>query len=134
MGKEVITQAAQSGQYAYWNLVSTTNWTNNHADTIERLLKSLVQAEDYLVLHQDEAKAIVRERMNFDDAYMETIWPRYQFSLSLDQSLILAMEDEARWMISNNLTAEKAVPNFLDFIYTDGLKSVNPGAVRIVGK
>ena len=27
MGKEVITRPLQSGQYAYWNLVSTTDWT-----------------------------------------------------------------------------------------------------------
>ena len=71
-------------------------------------MKSLVQAEDYIASHQDEAKAIVRKRMNFDDTYMEIIWPRYQFALSLDQSLITAMEDEARWMIKNNLTTAKS--------------------------
>ena len=70
--------------------------------------------------------------MNFDDAYLEIIWQRYQFSLSLDQSLILAMEDEAMWMIKNNLTAEKNVPNFLDYIYEDGLKAIKPEAVEII--
>jgi len=64
---------------------------------------------------------------------METVWFQNQFSLSLDQSLILAMEDEARWMISNSLTTEKTVPNFLDYIYPDGLSAVKPGAVRIAG-
>jgi ABC-type nitrate/sulfonate/bicarbonate transport system substrate-binding protein len=96
MGKEVITTPLQSGQYAYWNLVSTSGWMNNHPNVIKQLIKSLVQAESYLASHQSEAKAIVRKRMNFDDAYLEIIWQRYQFSLSLDQSLILAMEDEAR--------------------------------------
>ena len=134
MGKEVITTTVQSSQQAFWNVVSTTDWTNKHSNTLERLMKSLAQAESYLAGHQDEAKAIVRKRMNFDDAYMEIIWPRYQFSLSINQSLILAMEDEARWMISNNLTTEKTVPNFLDFIYADGLKAVKPGAVSIAGK
>ena len=42
------------------------------------------------------------------------LWPRYQFSPSLDQSLIAAMEDEARWMISNGLTPEKQVPDFYE--------------------
>ncbi len=132
MGKEVSTRALQSGQYAYWNLVSTTDWTRNHSNTLKRLMKSLVQAEDYIVSHQDEAKAIVRKRMNFDDAYMEVIWPRYQFALSLDQSLITAMEDEARWMIKNNLTKEKKVPDFLNYIYLDALKAVKPEAVNII--
>jgi NitT/TauT family transport system substrate-binding protein len=132
MGKEVITRALQSGQYAYWNLVSTTDWTRNHSNTLKRLMKSLIQAEGYLVTHKNEAKAIVRKRMNFDDAYMEIIWPRYQFSLSLDQSLITAMEDEARWMIKNKLTKEKTVPNFLDYIYEDALQALKPEAVNII--
>jgi NitT/TauT family transport system substrate-binding protein len=95
-------------------------------------MKSLVQAESYIVSHPDEAKAIIRTRMNLDHAYMETVWPRYQISLSLDQSLILSMEDEARWMINNNLTTEKQVPDFLDYIYMDGLEAVKPDAVNII--
>ena len=64
--------------------------------------------------------------------YTDAVWPEPQFSLSLDQSLIAAMEDEARWMIKNNLTTEKQVPNFLDYIYEDGLKAINPEAVNII--
>ena len=107
LGKEVIIRALQSSQQAYWNLVSTGNWAKNHSNIVKRLMKSMTQAEDYLARHQDEAKAIVRKRMKFDDAFMERLWPRYQFSLSLDQSLIAAMEDEARWMMSNNLPLKR---------------------------
>jgi hypothetical protein len=42
------------------------------------------------------------------------------------------MEDEARWMIRNNLTTEKQVPDFLDYIREDGLKAVKPEAVNII--
>jgi NitT/TauT family transport system substrate-binding protein len=132
MGKQVITMPLQSDQYAYWNLVSTSGWISNHPNTIKRLIKSLVQAESYLAGHQSEAKAIVRKRMNFDVTYLEIIWPRYQFSLSLDQSLITAMEDEARWMIKNKLTNEKQVPDFVNYLYLDGLKAVKPEAVSII--
>jgi NitT/TauT family transport system substrate-binding protein len=132
MGKKVITKVLQSGQYAYWNVVSTTAWAKKNSNTLKRLIKSLVQAENYLVTHKNESKAIIRKRMNFDDAYMEIIWPRYQFTLSLDQSLIIAMEDEARWMIKNNLTTEKEVPDFLEYISEAGLKSVKPEAVNII--
>jgi NitT/TauT family transport system substrate-binding protein len=132
MGNEVTTKALQSSQYAYWNLVSTTDWANKHPDTLKRLLKALAQTEDYIIGHQAEAKALIGKRMNFDDAYMEIVWGRYQFSLSLDQSLIIAMEDEARWMINNNLTAEKQVPDILDYIYMDSLEAVKPDAVNII--
>lgn len=132
MGKEVVTQPLQSAQFAYWNLVSTSNWTNSHAETVTRLMKSLSEAEDYSTRHQGAAKAIVRQRMNFDEAYLDTIWPRYQFSLSLDQSLITAMEEEARWVMSNNLTAEKSVPDFLRYTNESALRAITPEAVNII--
>jgi NitT/TauT family transport system substrate-binding protein len=86
----------------------------------------------YIPLHPKEAKAIVKKRLKYDDAYVAAIWPQHEFSLSLDQSLILAMEDEARWMIKNNLTKEKQIPDFVNYIYTDGLKAIKPEAVRII--
>jgi NitT/TauT family transport system substrate-binding protein len=70
--------------------------------------------------------------LNYDGAFTEAIWSENQFSLSLDQSLISAMEDEARWMIRNNLTNEKTVPDFGNYIYTDGLKAIRPEAVNII--
>ncbi len=41
------------------------------------------------------------------------------------------MEDEARWMIANNLTNATAVPDFRRYLYTDGLNAVKTGAVNI---
>ena len=75
---------------------------------------------------------IVQKRLNYDDAYMKTMRHQHQYSLSLDQSLILAMEDEARWVIDNDPTTEKQVPDFLEYIHADGLAAVKPGAVNII--
>jgi hypothetical protein len=64
---------------------------------------------------------------------MTVVWPDHQFALSLDQSLILAMEDEGRWMIDNNLTSEKTIPDFRGYIYTRGLEEVKPESLNIIG-
>jgi ABC-type nitrate/sulfonate/bicarbonate transport system substrate-binding protein len=122
----------QSGQPVFGIMVGSNDWIANHPETIIRFWKSLAKAEEFLARHPDEAKAIVQKRLNYDDRYMETVWPQYTFSLSLDQPLILAMEDEARWMIKNNLTTEKQVPDFLGYIYEDGLKAVKPETVKII--
>ena len=42
------------------------------------------------------------------------------------------MEDEASWLIENGLTDATEVPNYLDFIYLQGLEEVQPGAVTII--
>ena len=90
------------------------------------------QAEDFIVQHPGEAKDILRKRLNFSDEEITRVWSQNQYMLSLDQSLMLAMEDEARWMINNKLTGETKVPNFLDYIYEDALKEIKPGAVNII--
>jgi hypothetical protein len=41
------------------------------------------------------------------------------------------MDDEARWMINNNLTCEKTLPDYNAFIYTKGMEEVKPDAVDI---
>jgi hypothetical protein len=35
-------------------------------------------------------------------------------------------------MIANNLTSEKTVPNYLNYINENGLKAVKPEAVKII--
>ena len=127
-----VVWPAQSNQLLYWNIIGREPWVVNHPELIKRLLNSLIQAEGYLAGHADDARAIVQKRLKYDDPYMAKIWAQQQSSVTLDLSLIAAMEDEARWIIKNNLTTEKNVPNFLEYIYEDGLKSVKPEAVNII--
>jgi len=130
--KGVAVWPAQSSQAAYGVLVCSSEWVKQHNDKVKRFLKSLRDAEEYLVRHPDEAKAIVRKRLNYDDSYIASVWPQHQFTLSLDQTLIVAMKDEAQWMINSNLTSDKTIPDFMNYIYLDGLKAVKPEAVNII--
>jgi len=132
LGANAVVWPAQGSQPIFGLIVSTDEWITNHPELVNRFLKSLAQAEEYAIRNPAEAKAIVQKRLNLDAAYMETVWSQNQYSLSLDQSLILTMEDEARWMIKNNLTTEKAVPNFMDYIYVDGLEAIKPESVNII--
>jgi NitT/TauT family transport system substrate-binding protein len=128
-----VTWPAQSGQDAYCIVIATDNWTSAHPDTIDRFVKAIRQSESYIDRHPDEARTIVQRRLKYDKEFMGMIWQEHQFSLSLDQSLITAMEDEARWMITNNLTNVTAIPDFRNYIYTKGLNTVKPESVNIIG-
>lgn len=45
---------------------------------------------------------------------------------------VLAMEDQTRWAIDNNIIDFEAVPNYLPLFYTDALGAVKPKAVTII--
>jgi ABC-type nitrate/sulfonate/bicarbonate transport system substrate-binding protein len=133
LGDNIVTWPAQSSQLVYGVIVCRDDWATEHPELIVRFLKSLDMAAKYTIDHPDESQAIVQKRLNFDDQYMAAVWPDNHFSLSLDQSLILAMEDEGRWMIANNLTDEKTIPDFSDYIYRKGMEDVKPESVNIIG-
>ncbi|HWQ18876.1 MAG TPA: ABC transporter substrate-binding protein [Methanotrichaceae archaeon] len=126
-----IIWPAQNNQPLYALVVSADEWVAEHPEHITRFLQALAEAEEYTNAHPAEARAIVQRSLNLDAGYMDTVWQQNQFSLSLDQSLITAMEDEGRWMIKNNLTTEKTLPYFRDYIYTKELEEIKPDAVNI---
>jgi NitT/TauT family transport system substrate-binding protein len=132
LGANAVVWSAQSSQPLQTQVISTEAWITKHPELVIRFLQALALAEEYALRNPAEAKAIVQKQLNLDAAYMETIWSQNRFSLSLDQSLIAAMEDEARWMIENNFTTEMEVPDFLDYIYVDGLEEIKPDAVNII--
>jgi NitT/TauT family transport system substrate-binding protein len=122
---------AQSNQPVFGILVARADWLAQNADAAERFLQALDEAEGYILLHPDEAREIVRQRLNYDKEYLDNVWAMHNFSLSLDLSLIAALNNEARWMIENNLTTETQAPDFYNYIYVEGLKAVKPEAVNI---
>jgi NitT/TauT family transport system substrate-binding protein len=132
LGPNAVAWPAQSGQPLHGLIISSDKWMTKHPELTKRFLKSLTLAEEYVTRNPAQAKAIIQKRLNLDAAYMETVWSQNQFSLSLDQSLIIAMEDEARWMIANRLTSEKKIPDFLNYINEDALKAIKPEAVSII--
>ena len=132
LGSNAVVLSVQSSQQSFGPLICRNDWITKNPEVVKKFLRSLAQAEEFINNNPAEAKAIVKNQMNFTDAYMETVWKQNQYSLSLDQSLVAALEDEARWTINNNLTSERAVPNFLEYIYIDGLMSVKPESVNII--
>jgi len=132
MAGKVTAWPVQNSQPGYGVILARNDWIDQNPRLIIRFLKSLAQAEDYLVRHPRAAKDIVKKRVGYDDASIEIFWSENQFSLFLDQSLVLAMEDEARWMVRDHLVPAKQIPDFLNYVHENGLKTLKPGAVDII--
>jgi NitT/TauT family transport system substrate-binding protein len=113
-------------------LYGTSGLTKQRPEVIERYLRALVQAENYVRLHNDDARNIVGEYLHYDEPYMTTVWSHISFDVSLDQDLLITMEDQARWSIENKLTTATTIPDFLNYIYFDGLEAVKPDGITII--
>jgi len=114
------------------NIVTTQESIRKNPSRVTKLLRALLKAEEFVMHHPVEAQKIVAVFRRMKQDSVDELWPGNDFSVRLDQSLLLSLEDESRWAIKSGLTRERNVPNYLDFIYLDGLASVKPKAVRIL--
>ena len=132
LGANAIVWDAQNGQNAYFVLIGSEDLVYTRPHVIEKTVRALMRAEEFVKNNTPEANQIVRDRTNTDERYIQYVWQQNSFMVSLDQTLLLSMEDEARWAIDNILIDKPAVPNYLDFISFDALTKVKPDAVTIV--
>ena len=98
---------------------------------VKGILRALIRAEKFAREKPRDSMRIVAEAVGMELDQLGEMWRSEDFRVSLDQSLLLSLEDESRWAITNRLTKAQKIPNYLD-IYFDGLKSVKPEAVRIL--
>ena len=132
LGDRVVTFYGGDLYTQFYIVVAREEYIRKNPTTVLKLLKALVKAEEFVSRNPEEAQKIVAEASRTDIQLVEATWAVNNFRLALDQSLILALEDESLWAIKNGLTKATKVPNYLDFIYFDGLKSIKPEAVRIL--
>ena len=126
------TWSAQGGQHYYRVTFTREDIISDRPEVFRQYLRAIDDAETFLYSHEPEAKEIVRKYVNTTDEYLNMTWGADWFVLSLDQGLIPAMEDEARWMAEQNMTGGKTPPSYLDMIYQDPMREVKPSAVTVI--
>jgi len=128
--QDLIIWQAQPGQLYYLLLVTKEDTIKSHPQFMPPLLKSLIYAEKFVEENPAEAKEIIRTYYD-DNFFKEEIWQKYTFEVSLSKDLLKVMENEAKWIMQNNLTHKTKIPDFQNMVYKEGVKAVKPEAVSI---
>ena len=115
----------------HFNIAAMQDFVRQSPQTVTALLRGLVRAEAFVISHSDEAKSMVSETIKVDEDLVKEVWDVMSYQVRLDQSLVITLEDETRWAMKNKLTDETVMPNYLSYMYVDGLKSVKPESVQM---
>ncbi|MYM68653.1 ABC transporter substrate-binding protein [Pseudoduganella sp. FT55W] len=99
---------------------------------VQRLLQALWQGGRYCQQHPEQVLALLPRLSPSRRAAMLAEWPAHRFGIELEQSLLFTLEDQARWAVKSGLVSEAAPPNFLDYLYLDGMLAVRPSAVSVL--
>lgn len=107
------------------------SYAEKNSEHISRFLKAVLKAEKYIRENKLEAQKITAEKIKADPSIVKHIWDAFNFEITLEQSILVGLEDEAQWAIDIGYTKNPA-PNYLDFIYYKALHRLSPEAVNII--
>jgi NitT/TauT family transport system substrate-binding protein len=132
LGNDAIQWPAQQGQDFYWLLLSREDVIKNKMVVLEKLFRTLSKSAFFAREKPEEVKKIISQWTKVPLADLQAGKFPVTYDLFLGQGLILAMEDEARWLINHKLTDQTRLPDFLDYFSVEPLAKVDPKAVRLI--
>ena len=131
LGKDGIQFFDQEIYTETYNLVSSPEFTQQNPELIKKILRALIRAQEFVKDKPLEAQSILSSLTKYPQNLIKEVWDSFRFNVSLDQTILITLEDEARWAIKNKLTEQTSMPAFLDYFYLDGLRSVNPEYIKL---
>lgn len=113
-------------------LVGGSGFLQAHPQVAEKLLRAMLQAEQYQRAQPQAALELVARRLKVDVRALPPDWADFNFKVGLRQSLLVTLEDQARWAMARGLAPSGALPNLLPHLYLDALLAVQPERVTVV--
>ena len=132
LGGNIIYWSVQYEQPTYGLIACKSEFLNSHSDIIKKFLGALRDAELYYLENPQKARTQILGYPARKDSFYKDDLPLMSYGLFLDKPFLVMMEDEARWLIEKEESYTRDVPNFLKFIYFDGLESVKPEGISII--
>jgi len=133
LGSDGIVVFEEPNLYDYITVqVALKKFVSENPDAAKSILKALIRAEEFIKKQPEDAMKIIGKKLNVPVNEIAEAWSQSSFKVELPQSMILTLEDEARWASGSKLVESKTLPNYLDYIHIDSLKSVRPRSVGII--
>lgn len=115
-----------------YSAVTKPDFVRNHPDTVVRLMRALVRAEGFIGANPAEARSLLADCLGADQGAARELLGVFDLRVTLQESLIIALEDQARWARTKRGGDEAKTHDYLEDIYPDGLSAVKPAAIRLI--
>jgi NitT/TauT family transport system substrate-binding protein len=132
LGAGAVSFSGEDIYESVYNLVALDKYLRKNPAAATALLMALNEGEIYCRTHPQQLTFLLPHLSHTASTAAVKQWSAYHFGLELDQSLLLTLEDQARWAINNKYAPSASMPNFLDHIYLDAIRKVTPSDVSIL--
>lgn len=119
--------------YSYrFYLTGKTAYIDAHPQEIARVLSGLIAAKKSIQSDPVAARNLVADAIKVEHETIAKIFDPDAYMVSLDQAMLLTMDDQTRWAMKRGLVKAGPIPNYLNSIKYQHLEAVSPGAVTMV--
>lgn len=132
LGDKFYALPEQDSYYYHFVLSGLRSWTDTRRRKISAVLRALIAAEEFAVHEPAAAQKIYAARLGLDLKFVRDTWTRYVLEVTLQQTLLVLMEQEARWRIESGLSDASAIPDLLSMIDIEPLLAASPKAVQLI--
>jgi ABC-type nitrate/sulfonate/bicarbonate transport system substrate-binding protein len=129
LGENAISWDSQNNVAYHW-LLAVKESIAGSPEPLKRLLKSLIEAEDFALAHEEETKGIIARKWDFDPEFLRESWPGTRLNVSFSQSIVTSLQNCTNWQMSK-MGKTKDRPDVLNYLYTGVLDEVAPKTVTI---
>lgn len=113
-------------------LVARQDYIEAHGPQVKALLTTLQHANDYIKANPEQARSVLEPIIGLSPELLKPSFDPADFTLVLDQSLLLTLSAQMRWATSKGLVKAGPAPDYLEFVRPGPLNAVAPDAVRII--
>lgn len=114
-----------------WNLVVRPAFLRERPQAVTTLLSSFIDAAERI--DDDPSRALaMADGLKRDPVPPQKVVADFSPGIGLEQSLLIFLTEEARWVIERSGRTSAAIPDFLVVIDEKPLLSLRPDAVRMI--
>ena len=113
-------------------MVGKPSFIDQHPDEIRRVLTALIEANEVIQMNPEAARKTVGEVVKLDDATMAKFFDPEDYVVTLDQAMLLALDDQTRWAMKRGIIKQGPVPNYVQVMKYQSLEAVRPSAVKVI--
>ena len=115
-----------------WLILVRREYAEANPAVLESFLRAIEKAENFIAGNREAAINLHFEEIEMDREIVDALWDDVSWELYLSESMLINLENQARWAIDEGKVDTTKVPNYLDWIYFEALEKVKPEAITIV--
>ncbi|ANG62974.1 hypothetical protein A8C75_11085 [Marinobacterium aestuarii] len=128
LGEKAVLLPTKGLHSTSFNLLALNDTLARHPNEIVATLRALNQAADFIERDPAGAKIIIQRQLQLEPAFIEWVWPDYNFRLGLGQSLLIGLDSAARWAQSSGAIEPQPLPDFRSMLDNRFLRQITPEA------